>query len=97
MFYLWAILLLLAAAVLVVLALSRGRRQQAQVSASAERDAAVAALYRDRLQELRAELDGGMVAEAERAVLESELKAALLADVDSLPAATGQSGDSSRC
>lgn len=85
MFYLLAAFLLLVAALLVVLALGRGRARQAS-RAAADRDALVAALYRDRLEELRAELEGGMVAEAERSVIESELKAALLADVDSLPA-----------
>ena len=57
----------------------RGRRGGA---GGADRDQTVAALYRDRLEELRAELDGGMVAADQRAVIEAELKAALLADVD---------------
>ncbi len=78
MFYLWAALLLLAAAFLVVLAL---RRRQTGDSIRADRDATVAALYRDRLEELQAELEGGSVAAAERSVIEAELKAALLADV----------------
>jgi cytochrome c-type biogenesis protein CcmH len=95
MFYLWASLLLLAAAALVLLAL----RRQSDVAASADRDQTVAALYRDRLKELRAELDGGMVAAEERAVIEAELKAALLADVDTstapaahAPSAAGAGG-----
>ena len=84
MFYFWSIVLLLAAAVFVLLALRGQRKPQ---SVEAEGDATVAALYRDRLQELRAELEGGMVPEAERSVIEAELKAALLADVDSLSSA----------
>ena len=72
MFYFWSIVLLLAAAVFVLLALRGQRKPQ---SVEAEGDATVAALYRDRLQELRAELEGGMVPEAERSVIEAELKA----------------------
>lgn len=94
MFYLWAALLLLAAVALVVLAL----RRQADSGVHADRDAAVAALYRDRLEELRAELDGGMVAGHEREVIEAELKAALLADVEAAaagadPGATATAAD----
>jgi cytochrome c-type biogenesis protein CcmH len=100
MFYLWATLLLAAAAAVVFVPLFRsgqvgsGRvssQQQRGTAREAETDAGgeatVAALYRDRLQELRAELDGGQVSEADRAVIEAELKAALLADVDSTPVA----------
>ncbi len=79
MFYLWASLLLLAAGLLVLFAL----RRRAAAEVAADRDATVAALYRDRLEELRGELEGGMVAAEQRAVIEAELKAALLADVDS--------------
>ncbi len=87
MFYLWALLLLLAAGLLVFVSL---RRRQVVDAGDPEPDATVAALYRDRLQELRKELDGGRVAESERAVLEAELKAALLADVDSFEVPEGE-------
>ena len=75
-----AILLALGAAV-VVFAL-RQRREQVP---GASRDEAVAALYRQRLTELRGELTAGRVAEADRAQIEEELGAALLADIPSAP------------
>ena len=68
-----AILLALGAAV-VVFAL-RQRREQVP---GASRDEAVAALYRQRLTELRGELTAGRVAEVDRAQIEEELGAALL-------------------
>lgn len=95
MFYLWAALLLVAAATVVFASLFRSgqdrsgqkRERQAGIALDGEAgaDATVAALYRDRLQELRAELDGGQVSDTDRSVIEAELKAALLADVDSTP------------
>lgn len=77
MFYLWAILLLTAAAVLVFAALRRRATPIQEKGATT-----VAAVYQDRLEELRREMSGGMVAQGEQEVLEAELGAALLADVD---------------
>ena len=84
MFYLWASVLLLAG-LLVLLAL----RRRAAGDVGANRDATVAVIYRDRLEELRGELEGGRVAAEQRAVIEAELKASLLADVDTGIANTG--------
>ena len=78
MFYLWATLLLAAGALLVLLALRPRRMHQDD-----DRSATVTALYQDRLEELRSEMSGGMVASEDRSVLEAELGAALLEDVDS--------------
>jgi len=78
-FYFWATLLLAAGALLVWVAL---RRRQTDLVE--DRGATVAALYQDRLEELRSEMTGSLVAEEDRSVLEAELGAALLADVDSV-------------
>ncbi len=78
MFYLWATLLLAAGALLVLGALRSKRARQED-----DRAATVTALYQDRLEELRAEMSGGMVIGEDRSVLEAELGAALLEDVDS--------------
>ena len=79
MFYLWATLLLAAGALLVLAALRLKRSGQED-----DRAATVAALYQDRLEELRAEMSGGMVAGEDRSILEAELGAALLEDVDNV-------------
>jgi cytochrome c-type biogenesis protein CcmH len=89
MFYLWATFLLIAAAAVVFFSLLRGQSPDEQdprpaVAEDGDGDETVAALYRDRLKELRAELDGGQVSDEDRSVIEAELKAALLADVDSV-------------
>lgn len=79
MFYLWAIGLLATASLLVFFAL----RRRVPAASLPDRDpATVAALYQDRLTELRGEMSGGMVAEGDREVLEAELGASLLSDVD---------------
>lgn len=80
MFFLWATLLLAAGALLVLLALRLARPRRTN-----DDEGTVTALYQDRLAELRAEMTGGMVATEDRSVLEAELGAALLQDVDNAP------------
>ena len=86
MFYLGAIGLLGTAALLVLLSFRRHERDGAP---ERDREATVAALYQDRLDELRGEMSGGMVSGDDRQVLEAELGAALLSDVDVAAAESG--------
>ena len=79
MFYLLAALLLVLGATVVLLGL---RRRDSQSSALPPEDT-VAALYRDRLAELRREIAGGQAEPEDQALLEAELSAALLADFES--------------
>ena len=77
MFWIVAILPLTAAAALVAWPLlRRGGRSLTSIS----REETVKALYRDRLQELANELDGGQLAPEDRAQVEAELGTSLLAD-----------------
>lgn len=77
MFWLVAMLPLTAAAALVAWPLLR-RRGRSLTNIS--REETVKALYRDRLQELAHELDGGQLAPEDRAQVEAELGSSLLAD-----------------
>jgi cytochrome c-type biogenesis protein CcmH len=80
MFYVWAFALLATGALLVVVALTR----RAGSHKEAAQEQTVAALYQDRLAELRSEMAGGLAEDADKAVLEAELGAALLSDYESL-------------
>nr|BAH89717.1 cytochrome c-type biogenesis protein CycH [uncultured bacterium] len=93
MFAFWASLLLAAGALLVWLAL---HRRQVRQQAGEDAGATVAALYQDRLEELRREMSSGRVAPEDRPVLEAELGAALLADVDGAPSAAGPDSSAPR-
>lgn len=94
MFYLWAIVLLGIAAGVVFVSFRRQSRGQGDAPTPVlNRQETVAALYQDRLKELRGEMSGGMVAGEDREVLEAELGAALLSDVDADRDVDGRSTD----
>ncbi len=80
MFYFWAALLVGAGCALVALALHRRGRARDQAGP----ESTVAALYQDRLQELRGEIRGGLAEADDRETLEEELGAALLTDYEEL-------------
>ena len=80
MFYLGAFILLASGAAFVILALRRGGPGAPALS----REKTVAALYQDRLDELRAEMARGQAEVEDRDLLEAELGAALLSDYDAL-------------
>ncbi|MGE0624666.1 MAG: c-type cytochrome biogenesis protein CcmI [Pseudomonadales bacterium] len=79
MFHLGAALLLALACALVILALYRRDRRSEPAQ-----DKTVAALYQDRLSELRREMQGGLAEADDRQLLESELGAALLSDYEQI-------------
>lgn len=76
-----ALLLLALGAALVVLALVRSPRDAVR---TLSREKTVAALYQDRLEELRRELAGAQSASEDAAELETELGASLLSDYEAL-------------
>ena len=80
MFYLLASLLLSMGFVLVVAALYRPSRR----AGDADARQTVAAVYQDRLFELRSEMQRGLAESDDRETLEAELGAALLSDYDEL-------------
>ncbi len=79
MFYLGVALLLGLACALVVASLYRRDRRQAHTQSQT-----VTALYQDRLNELRGEMQGGLAEADDRELLESELGASLLADYEQI-------------
>ncbi|HEY5645855.1 MAG TPA: c-type cytochrome biogenesis protein CcmI [Pseudomonadales bacterium] len=85
MFYLGAVLLLALAFALVVAALYRRTDRQ-----QPPQESTVAALYQDRLNELRREINSGLAEAEDRQLLETELGAALLADYEQVGAASAQ-------
>ena len=80
MFILWAILVLVAAALLVIASLGLSVSRSASTGRTLSREKTVAAIYQDRLVELRAESAGGQAEREDWSTLEAELAAALLAD-----------------
>jgi len=87
-FYFWAAVLLILGVVVVILALRLPTAEARPVS----RRSTVAALFQDRLAELRREVAGGQAEPEDHEVLEEELSAALLDDYRKTPDAADAAG-----
>jgi len=91
MFYLGAAVLLSLASALVIAAFYRRGRTDVP-----GQDQTVAALYQDRLNELRREMQGGLAETDDRQLLESELGAALLSDYQQIQGSGTPTGKGAR-